>query len=411
MDETCTRRAADGAGETMTDAEGAMTLAAIDVGTVSTRLIVSEVDAAGRTRPFERQARITNLGMGVDATGRLEAAAIERTVACVTAYGRRVAELAREAREGHGASEGNGTHEDGAPAARWVTITLTSAARDAANADDLLGALRARGLDPQVIPGDVEARLALLGVTSDFPGQDVLVADVGGGSTELVCGRRDADGLHVGRGHSFDVGCRRVTERFFGTGGGIPPTDGVRAARAFVRETLGAFFADDFAGAGALAAGDAIANASSASASPASPAPFVAPRTLVGVGGTATSLVAVAHELVPYDPAFVHLRRMPRDLVRDLARRLLAMDVEQRRALPGLQPKRADVIAAGALIIDELMDVGGYDAYVASESDSLIGLLTCEYAAAHGVPGPLAPLWDARVTDAATFCDRCLAVE
>ena len=113
------------------------------------------------------------------------------------------------------------------------------------------------------------------------------------------------------------------------------------------------------------------------------------PDTLVCVGGTATSLVAVANRLVPYDSAFVHLHRMAHAEVGALAARLLALSPAQRRDLPGLQPKRADVIAAGALILDELMAAGDFDAYTCSESDSLVGLLVCARAALAGEPSPL----------------------
>ena len=155
------------------------------------------------------------------------------------------------------------------------------------------------------------------------------------------------------------MGCRRVTERFFAHGGPAGARE-VAAARAFVAERL----APRFAG-----------------------APL--PRRLVCVGGTATSVVSVAHGLVPYDPDFVHLRFMPRELVGELAARLLGLSAEERAQLPGLQPKRARVAAAGALILDTLLELGGWDGYTASESDSLIGLLACAHARANGTPPPL----------------------
>lgn len=369
-------------------------LAAVDAGTVSTRLILAEVSRDGRVRPLERQAIITNLGSGVDATGALEPAAIERTCATVAGYGVRLAELAGQGQ-----------------AAERVAVTLTSAARDASNAAELLGRLAALGLEAQVIPGEVEARLSLLGVTSDFVGQAVLVADIGGGSTELIEGLRAASKasdrvgkagaasaapgeLLVGRGVSYDVGCRRVTERFF-AGEEVPAPASVVAARSFVRETLGAFFA--------LPGGLPVAGPDPDPAG--HPDVFGAPATLVCVGGTATSLVAVANRLVPYDSAFVHLHRTTRAQVSGLADRLLSMGAAERRALPGLQPKRADVIAAGALILDELMGLGGFGEYVASESDSLFGLLACMACALDGRPSPIG--WQPRTTDAAPFLEAC----
>lgn len=343
-------------------------LAVIDIGTVSARLALAEVGPSGAARMLERRSTITNLGSGVDATGRLEAAAVERTVGTVRDYG---AVLAGWANRGVSTER--------------VACTTTSAARDAANAAELTDALRGLGLAPQVIAGQVEARLALLGVTADFPGRDVLVADSGGGSTELAEGLRDEQGLHAGRVVSLDIGCRRVTERFLApptgvdAGAYVPAPAQVAAARAFAARTFAPFFAE---GEG--------------------------PRALVCVGGTATSLVAVANRLVPYDSSFVHLHRMARAEVGELARELLALSPARRRDLPGLQPKRADVIAAGALILDELLAAGGFDGYTCSESDSLAGLLACARAAADGEPSPLGTGgWLPQLADGAAFAAAC----
>lgn len=334
-------------------------LAAIDIGTVSTRLIVAAADS--RTPApleareplrnalpvtlgavLERDAVITDLGEGVDATGALTNAAIERTVRTVAAYVERI--RARAA---------------AASTTALVATTTTSAARDAANARELLDPLQALGVAPQVIEGATEASLALLGVTADFGTAPVLVADIGGGSTELTVGRRRDDGTLVREScASYNVGCRRVAERFELAQGPASP-EAAAAARAFIASELE----------------EALANRP--------------PQTrLVCVGGTATSLVAVAHELVPYDSSFVHLHTMDRAAVHALAQRLLALPLDQRAQLPGLQPKRAAVIGAGALILDELMALGGFESYTASESDSLQGLLGCLTAVRDGVDAP-----------------------
>ncbi len=322
-------------------------LAAIDIGTVSTRLIAARSLPDGGFDVLDRQATITDLGEGVDASGRLSPSAVARTVGTVEAYLDRLRALAR--RQG--------------VCGAVVSTTTTSAARDAANAGDLLDPLKRAGLAPQVIEGRVEASLALLGVTGDFPGKDVLVADIGGGSTELTSGGRGPDGaLREERGVSYNVGCRRVTERFFPDGGPVSPA-AATAARTMIAQTLAPHFAP---GCGAEP-----------------------PATLVCVGGTATSLIAVEHGLVPYDSAFVHLHRMGRTSVRNLAERLCSLSADQRAQLPGLQPKRASVIAAGVLILDVLMELGGWDSYTASESDSLAGLLACIRAAREGRPSPI----------------------
>ncbi len=326
--------------------------AAVDIGTVSTRLIVARANIAAEGNGpawtvLDREAQITDLGEGVDATGRLSEAAVGRTLATVDGY---LAIVERAAREAGGSS--------------LVAATTTSAARDAANAEALLGPLVERGLSPQVISGDTEARLALLGVTSDFVGRGIVVADIGGGSTELIAGSQPARGpLAVEDDESFNVGCRRVTERFFPEGGPVSP-DAQARARAFAAETLAPFFARMRRRGGNL-------------------------PELVCVGGTATSLVSVANALVPYDPAFVHLHRMGRDEVHAQALRLAGLTPDELRGLPGLQPKRARVIAAGALILDALLEAGGWDGFSASESDSLIGLLRCIDAEARGENSPI----------------------
>ena len=321
------------------------TLAAIDIGTVSTRLIVARVAPNGAVDALVRDAQVTDLGEGVDASGELLQRAIDRTCAVVADYVARIDGMAGE----------------GLPV-EAVATTTTSAARDASNAAELLGRLTEMGLAPQVIDGGIEARLALLGVTGDFPDTDVLVADIGGGSTELTVGGRHGGSLAVGASVSYNVGCRRVAERYLAGGEGMADTECVAAARSFVAETLGAFKEK---------AGQDL------------------PRTLVCVGGTATSLVAVANRLVPYDSAFVHLHETSRDEVARLAGWLLGLTLDERRALAGLQPKRAAVIGAGALILDELMGVGGWDRYVASEADSLFGLLACARCAVDGLESPV----------------------
>ncbi len=316
---------------------------AIDIGTVSTRLIVAGVDPAGRVRRIEGEARITDLGEGVDASGLLLGAAVDRTVGVVEGYLARIRSYAGRA-----------------GAALPVATTTTSAARDAKNADALMEPLRQMGLEPQVIAGTVEASLALLGVTADFPGERLLVADVGGGSTELTAGERRLDGtLAVGSCRSYDVGCRRLAERF-SMGDRAADAEQIAEARRWVAEVIGPHLTrqNDL------------------------------PDRLACVGGTATSLVAVANGLTPYDPAFVHLHPMDRETVHALAERLPRLTRDERAALPGLQPKRAAVIGAGALILDVLLELGGWDGYTASESDSLFGLVACMAAAAEGRPAP-----------------------
>lgn len=177
-------------------------VAAIDLGTVSSRLVLAQVEA-GAIVESSKHTEITDLGEGVDATGRFCEAAVERVLAACRMF----------------------VDEARAFGAVCICTTCTSAARDACNAALLLDGLRELGLEPQVIPGEVEARLTFFGVAHDFAGERIIVADSGGGSTELATGvyapERGVFALEGAR--SLDIGCRRVTERFFSV---LPPPTG-----------------------------------------------------------------------------------------------------------------------------------------------------------------------------------------
>lgn len=301
-------------------------VAAIDLGTVSSRLVLAEVED-GAITASSKHTEITDLGEGVDATGKFCEAAVERVLAACRVF-------ADEAR---------------AFGAECVCTTCTSAARDASNAELLLGGLRELGLEPMVIPGEIEARLTFFGVAHDFAGERIIVADSGGGSTELATGVYAPE---VGRfalegTRSLDIGCRRVTERFFGS---LPPaSEETEAAAAWAREQFESYFA-------------------------ALPEDFERAGRLVAVGGTVTTLVAMVHELEPYDSSFVHLRELSAAEVSGAVQRLTSLDVDDIAALPGVQPKRAGVILAGAIVIRELMRAGGYDALTVSENSLLAGM-------------------------------------
>ena len=308
-------------------------VAAIDLGTVSSRLVLAQVEA-GAIVESSKHTEITDLGEGVDATGRFCEAAVERVLAACRMF----------------------VDEARAFGAVCICTTCTSAARDASNAALLLDGLRELGLEPQVIPGEVEARLTFFGVAHDFAGERIIVADSGGGSTELATGvyapERGVFALERGvfaleGTRSLDIGCRRVTERFFSA---LPPARGeLTAAAAWAGEQFAAYFEG-------------------------LPSNFERAERLVAVGGTVTTLVALVHELEPYDSSFVHLRELSLDQVSAAIERMSALDVAGIAALPGVQPKRAGVILAGAVVIRELMRAGGYDALTVSENSLLAGM-------------------------------------
>ncbi len=310
-------------GPATTDGPGA-TVAALDCGTNSTRLLV--VDAAGRT--LDRQMRITRLGQGVDATGRLDPAAVQRTVEVLVDYRRRMEEL-------------------GVARARLVA---TSAARDAGNAEEFFEAARhATGLRPELLSGEEEGRLSFAGATASLPAlfprrRPVLVVDVGGGSTELVVGRPDSPAQV--QAMSLDVGCVRVAERFFAHD---PPTAAeMGAAKDHVGRVVGE-------------AGRRL--------------PALDPGGgLIGLAGTVSTLAALEQSLEVYDRAQLHhvvLRRAQVDAWLD---RLAAEDVAARLARPGMVEGRADVIVGGVLILSLCMAVFACSSCLVSEDDILDGL-------------------------------------
>lgn len=321
-------------------------VAVIDIGTITARLAVAEVEG-GRVVRLAKQSTIVNLGQDVDRTRMLRADAIERLLACVDGY---LAAI-REAQ------------------APVVCCTLTSAARDARNSQDLLGELDRRGLRAQVIPGEVEGSLTFLGVAQDFRGQRIMVADNGGGSTELAVGSLQEDGtLDLEWVHSVNVGARRLTDKFLHTD---PPTaDEVGAAHAFAAEGFAPWIP--------WAGGTALTNARKEK-----------PALLVVTGGTATTLVALHKHLDPYDPRQVHLARLSRDDVDALEARLASLTCEERAALAGIQAKRAPLIVGGAVAVDELLRQSVFDGLVCSESDLLFGLSLVAAATFAGEPSPL----------------------
>ncbi|GAA0796030.1 hydrolase [Spirilliplanes yamanashiensis] len=291
-------------------------MAAIDCGTNSIRLLVTDDGTADLTRRME----IVRLGEGVDRTGRLSDAALERTERALRSYAAAIEEL--------GATK--------------VRMCATSASRDASNAADFRAMVRGiLGVDPEVISGDEEARLsfagAVRGLTAAAP---YLVVDIGGGSTEFVTGTDS-----VAAALSVDVGCVRMTERHLH---GDPPTAAeVAAAEADITAAVDR----------ALAAVDGRAAA-----------------TLVGLAGSVTTVAALAQGLPGYDPVRIHHARISYADVARVTAELLAAPVADRLALPVMHPGRADVIGAGALVLRVVMERSGHDAVVASEHDILDGI-------------------------------------
>lgn len=281
-------------------------------------------------RELVRTSTITRLGRDVDATGALDPGALQRTLDVIGEY--------------------RDTWLAAGVAPDQVRVVATSAVRDAANRDQYFTRVHEMtGVRARVLSGDEEARLSFAGAAGAVDvASPVLVVDIGGGSTELIVG--DASGQVVAA-HSMQVGAVRVTERHLRDD---PPTDAqVQAARDMVRRELEV-------AEGALAiAGGALSRV----------------RGVVGVAGTVTTLGALHRGLGSPDDPDVHGTRIPRVAVGDWSRRLLGSSVAARAGLDPVAEGRADVIAAGALILDTVMGRVGADEVVVSLADILDGLV------------------------------------
>jgi exopolyphosphatase/guanosine-5'-triphosphate,3'-diphosphate pyrophosphatase len=305
---------------------GSRRRAAIDMGTVTTRLLIADV-VGSDVREVLRRTVVTHLGEGLRSTGRLSSEALDRVTDAVRAFASDI--------------ESEDVEE--------VFAVATSAARDAANGDELIDRLVELGIRPRIISGDAEARLSFAGATSTSSPSVPLVADLGGGSTELVFGSARSGGggreTSVREARSFDVGSRRVLDAFLHSD---PPlvTEIADASRWSFREMRPFFEA------------------------------LTAPaHTLITLAGTGTTLSAIKQGLTPYDPAKVHGSRLTADDVAELKERLAAMPLAARRTVAGMDPGRADVIVAGAIVLETILALSGLDSTVVSEHDILYGLV------------------------------------
>jgi exopolyphosphatase / guanosine-5'-triphosphate,3'-diphosphate pyrophosphatase len=333
---------------------GAARVAAVDCGTNSLRLLIADVDpAAARLADVDRRMEIVRLGQGVDAAGRLAPEPLARTFRALEKY----AAAIRDA---------------GATAVRMVA---TSATRDAANASEFIAGVTAiLGIAPEVLTGDQEAFLSFIGATAEFaapggraaapdqgpaggqpsrsapPEPPYLVVDIGGGSTEFVCGPAPprASGLSwdvPAAALSVDIGCVRLTERYLR---GDPPAPGeISAATAAIDAALHTV---------------------------AGKVPVETARSLIGLAGSVTTVTGIALGLPRYDPGQIHHARIPAARVHEVTADLLGQTRQRRASIGVMHPGRADVIAAGALVLDRVLARFGFADVVASEHDILDGI-------------------------------------
>lgn len=297
-----------------------MRVAAIDCGTNSIRLLIADIDG-NNFREVVRDMEIVRLGQGVDQTGQFHPDAIARTLAAVDKF---AAEIAKRGVE-------------------KIRFCATSATRDATNRHLFVDGVRERlGIEPEVISGDEEAALSFAGAIKDLDPSNgpFLVVDIGGGSTEFVFGTSTVEAAR-----SVNIGCVRMTERHFASD---PATvEQIEAARTDIQA--------------------AIAQAAEI-------VPITTSKTLVAVAGTATTVAAAALDLGEYDRYAIHLARVSAQQAHDAATMFATKTREQRLSLGYMHPGRVDVIAAGSLVLSEIMKATGASEFIASESDILDGM-------------------------------------
>ncbi|HSX66502.1 Ppx/GppA phosphatase family protein [Nocardioides sp.] len=299
-------------------------VAAVDCGTNTIKLMIATLSESGAD-VHVRTSRMVRLGQDVDRTGRLADEAMERTFAAIDEYAALIRESAAEGR----------------PVER-IRFCATSATRDASNGDVFAAGVQQRlGIDPEVVAGHEEAHLSFDGAVRNLrtaPVEPVLVLDIGGGSTELILGANEPNAEH-----SMDIGSVRMHERHLHSD---PPTaTEIEAAVADIDAHLDACPVD----------------------------PSLA-QTVVGVAGTIITVAAGVMGLTSYDRDAIDQAVLDRDDVHAFAQRLLAMTVAERLALPFMHPGRADVIGAGALILDRVLRRTSATSLVVSEADILDGI-------------------------------------
>jgi exopolyphosphatase / guanosine-5'-triphosphate,3'-diphosphate pyrophosphatase len=296
-------------------------VAVVDIGTNSTRLLIADVSPTGAVQELLRRSTVTRLGEGVDSSGSLAPAAIERARGALGGYRQLIDE-----------------HDCSANLA-----VLTSAVRDATNGPEFTERVRSDfALDARTLSGDEEAQLTFLGAMHDRSAspEPTVVIDIGGGSTEFIVGRDSSAGFHV----SLPAGVVRMSERHVHTD---PPAPA--ELQALAHDTRATFLAG-------------------------LPPSQRAPVTRgIAVAGTATSAASIAQELDPYDPARVHGYPLLLATIELLLARLADMDEAQRRRVVGLHPDRAPTIVAGMILLSEALRAFELDCVEVSEHDILFG--------------------------------------
>ncbi len=298
-------------------------VAALDCGTNSIRLLIAEeILGASTFTEISRKMSIVKLGEGVDKNQAFLPDAISRTLSALKVFAAEIAEAQVD----------------------QIRFCATSATRDAENRDEfLIPVAQILGITPEVISGEEEAKLSFLGATHALSKSNgpFLVIDIGGGSTEFVFGVEQVEAAR-----SVNIGCVRMSERHFKND---PPTQSeIEGARIDIMNAI------------ALAA---------------EVVPIKNAKTLVAVAGTATTVAAAALNLAEYDSELIHLAKISAKETRRVSDWLLTLTRQERADLGYMHPGRVDVIAAGSLVLAEIMEATGLTSFVASENDILDGMV------------------------------------
>lgn len=292
--------------------------ASIDIGTNSTRLLIADVKENANINMIEHHERLTKLGHGLSEDQILDDAAIDRVVAALVEFNGVI----------------NGYDIDD------VRVIATSATRDANNRSDFLDRIRQKtGLSVRVLSGDEEAKLSCLGVLSDLHTQNLIVCDVGGGSTEFISVKhREIQGYK-----SIDIGSRRLTRQFLQAD--PPRIDEIRAFREFVRHAM----REQLHG-------------------------LDLKREVIAVGGTSAALALMDAEISIRESYHAHHYHLSSFGLEKIIFNLMEKTVEERQDIVGLHPKRADVILGGALIFAEILKFMECGKMIVSLRDLMFGV-------------------------------------
>ena len=303
-----------------------ITVAGIDIGTNTLRLLIAEFSPDGRFNKIHSRRHITRLGEDITKTGRLKGEAMDRSIHVLESFSKDCKDYPIDG----------------------VYAVATSAVRDSANGRDFISMIKTKaGLDVDIITGDEEARLTMLGVSSglNLGGEDIFLMDVGGGSTEFI-NASGASGRDIHFKISTDIGVVRFTEQYIHSD--PPSEEEIKSLESVVEERLRLI------------------------------PPFKSSMdrtSFIGTAGTVTTLAAIEQGMKIYDPERVNGYRLSKESVDKISRMLIPMTIRKRKDVPGIEEGREDIIAAGALIVRKVMERFGFNEVVVSDNGLREGLV------------------------------------